>query len=134
MEKDGGASKVPIKDDPFGPNWIRPIKAVKRITRTVHEDGTEVIKVQFILTTSEVQRVERETLRNRRDRESRKLGGLFGDDVGDRGGDDDEERGHKISHQSLTLKMGLMQKKARTSSQLCYVLLCSLIDVLLMRE
>ena len=114
-EKEGSASKVPLKDDPFGPNWIRPVKAVKRITRTVHEDGTEVIKVQFILTTSEVQRVERETLRNRRDRESRKLGGLFGDDGGgDRGGEDDEERGHKISHQSLTLKMGLMQKKVRT--------------------
>lgn len=107
-----GGLKGTEKDDPFGSDWIRPLKAVKRITRTVHEDGTEVIKVQFIVSDSEVQRVERETLRNRRERESRKLGGMFGDDgVADRGGDDEEERSHKSSHQSLTLKMGLMQRK-----------------------
>jgi Protein of unknown function (DUF3591) len=104
------------KDDPFGANWIRPQKVVKRITRTVHEDGTEVIKVQFIVSDSEVQRVERDTLRNRRMRESRKLGGIFGDDDMERGGDEEEERTHKSSHQSLTLKMGLMQKKVRVES------------------
>jgi hypothetical protein len=106
------------KDDPFGPNWIRPQKVVKRITRTVHEDGTEVIKVQFIVSDSEVQRVERDTLRNRRMRESRKLGGIFGDDDMERGGDEEEDRTHKSSHQSLTLKMGLMQKKVRPVSSL----------------
>lgn len=34
--------------DPFGSHWVRPQKVVKRITRTVHEDGTEVIKVILI--------------------------------------------------------------------------------------
>ena len=100
------------KDDPFGPTWARPQKVVKRITRTVHEDGTEVIKVQFIVSESEVQRVERETVRNWRERESRKLGGLYGEDGNvDRGGEEEEDRSHKAPHQSLTLKMGLMQRK-----------------------
>ena len=121
------SAKGAEKDDPFGADWIRPLKAVKRITRTVHEDGTEVIKVQFIISDSEVQRVERETLRNRRERESRKLGGMFGDDgVADRGGDDEEERTHKSSHQSLTLKMGLMQRKVMLIGVRAVYLRCAL--------
>ena len=118
------------KDDPFGPHWIRPQKVVKRITRTVHEDGTEVITVQFIISDGEVQRVEREMVRNRRDRESRKLGGMFGEDGGlGRGGDDDEERGHKAQTQSLTLKMGLMQRKVMQSS-IAFHLYCYIYDLL----
>ena len=110
----GSSTAHGSKDDPFGSHWIRPQKVVKRITRTVHEDGTEVIKVQFIISDNEVQRVEREMVRNRRERESRKLGGLFGEDGSlDRGGDEEEERGHKAPTQSLTLKMGLMQRKVR---------------------
>lgn len=115
-----------LKDDPFGIHWIRPQKVVKRITRTVHEDGTEVIKVEFIIAESEVQRVERETQRNRRERDNRKLGGMFGDDGG--GGDyDDDDKKRKPQQQSLTLKMGLMQRKVWAGNRILAFKMCSFV-------
>ena len=52
---------------------------------------------------------------------------MFGDDgVADRGGDDEEERTHKSSHQSLTLKMGLMQRKVKLIGVRAVCLRCTI--------
>lgn len=51
--------------DIMGPDWVRPAKAVKKIERYIRSDGSECVRVKFILTPSEVTRVERENIKNK---------------------------------------------------------------------
>ena len=49
----------------FGPDWVRPTKAVKKVARYIRSDGSECIEVSFKISEEEVDRVENEYLRKR---------------------------------------------------------------------
>jgi len=60
-----------------------PVKVVKRVTRTINEEGEEVIEIKYILSEEEVRRVEAEqaqTLKERGRRRRRLTGGGDGSD------------------------------------------------------
>jgi len=52
--------------------WTRPRRVVKRLTRVVRSDGSESIKVEFIFADAEVDRVMRNNLRRKKDREAKR--------------------------------------------------------------
>lgn len=62
---DKGVNGARSLEDILGPNWVRPTKVVKKIERYIRSDGQECLRVKFILTSSEVARVERENIKNK---------------------------------------------------------------------
>ena len=63
------------KESSWMDGWVPPKKVVRRVTRRLKHDGTEMIKIEFIVSSdlSEVNRVEEDNLRSRKEREMKRL-------------------------------------------------------------
>lgn len=61
-----------VYDNPHFYMHNRPKKVVKRISRTIFSDGTESIKIEFLLSEREVDRVEAQQIRQTQERHERR--------------------------------------------------------------
>ena len=111
-----GVSSFSAPIVPFAPSqidWVRPRRVVKRIIRTVLSDGTETVRVEFVFAESEVERVERVSLRWKKEREARRSATAAGGyAVGGGAGPEEEEEADDIAPTSMaSMKINLSRIK-----------------------
>jgi transcription initiation factor TFIID subunit 1 len=105
----GATASTPFVDD-----WVRPRRVVKRVTRSVLSDGTESIKVEFVVQESEVDRVDRSSARWRKDRELRRSATAAGGYTNALGnaeeGEDDNDDAVPATLGSMKINLSRMKK------------------------